>query len=548
MSKEIDLSKIDLETLKKILKRKEEEEKPKLEKKEKPIGKKGKFQPSSYQQAIFNEIEKLIKVEGRQSILIKACAGSGKTKTIEKGINFIPDYYSIAACAFNQHNAFDLARKIKRPNVTFKTLHQLAAAAVGFHLGSYTVKKEKVKNIVKSLLPNPGTNDRLEYAKYKHTLYSITKIIALIKATVTDYKDQEKVRLLTYKYGIWLDAPTLELALNLIPMAMEINNKTIEKTKRGYKEIDFDDMLYLAVRFGLWPRKFDWLCVDEAQDLNAAQMFFIKMSLKKDSKVIFVGDENQSIYQWRGADVQSIQSIQNLFKPSIFPLSITYRCPKEIVKLAQQYVPEIEAGPDAIDGEIIYIEADDFLSYIKPNDMFISRYNAPLMHYCLKVLKTGTKATIKGKDIGENLEIFIESFNQSKVVNLLAAMKSYVDQEKERVDILDEEDIFDAFIILNDQYLTIKELSEGMVYTSDLIERLKSIFVDQTEGIVFSTIHRAKGLETDNIFFLDFDIDPRLNKESWKYKQEINLKYVAITRAKEKLYILRFIKENLIEE
>ena len=62
--------------------------------------------------------------------------------------------------------------------------------------------------------------------------------------------------------------------------------------------------------------------------------------------------------------------------------------------------------------------------------------------------------------------------------------------------------------------------------------QIEKIFTDNVEGIVFCTIHKAKGLEAKNIFILNPELLPHpMAKRDWQIEQEMNLKYVAITRS-----------------
>ena len=69
-----------------------------------------------------------------------------------------------------------------------------------------------------------------------------------------------------------------------------------------------------------------------------------------------------------------------------------------------------------------------------------------------------------------------------------------------------------------------------------LKELIQDIFADDIKGIMLSTIHKAKGLENDTIFFICPELIPsKFATTDWMYEQERNLKYVAITRAKHEL-------------
>ncbi len=90
---------------------------------------------------------------------------------------------------------------------------------------------------------------------------------------------------------------------------------------------------------------------------------------------------------------------------------------------------------------------------------------------------------------------------------------------------------------LHDRVDTINALAHNAEIVDDLHKRITQIFSDNVEGIVFCTIHRAKGLESQKIFILKPELLPHpMAKQEWQQKQERNLKYVAITRAQGELY------------
>ena len=79
-------------------------------------------------------------------------------------------------------------------------------------------------------------------------------------------------------------------------------------------------------------------------------------------------------------------------------------------------------------------------------------------------------------------------------------------------------------------------LCEEVESVKELRKLIEGIFSDDINGIILSTIHKAKGLENDRVFFLCPELIPsRFATMDWQFEQEQNLKYVAITRAKKEL-------------
>jgi superfamily I DNA/RNA helicase len=83
--------------------------------------------------------------------------------------------------------------------------------------------------------------------------------------------------------------------------------------------------------------------------------------------------------------------------------------------------------------------------------------------------------------------------------------------------------------------MTLEFMAKLSTDISDLKDKIRMIFSDDLFGIVLSTVHKSKGLEADRVFIARPDKMPLPTKKAWQYQQEMNLKYVAITRAKYEL-------------
>ena len=93
----------------------------------------------------------------------------------------------------------------------------------------------------------------------------------------------------------------------------------------------------------------------------------------------------------------------------------------------------------------------------------------------------------------------------------------------------------------------LKTLSEGLVTVDELLNRINTIFQDNgNEGVILSTIHKAKGLESDNVYiFYPSLLNSRKNIKEWEKQLEENLIYVAYTRAKKTLNFIKEEKNNI---
>ena len=217
------------------------------------------------------------------------------------------------------------------------------------------------------------------------------------------------------------------------------------------------------------------------------------------------------------------------------PLPICYRCGKKIIELAQVFVPSIEAAPNAIDGEVLYQTEAQAMREVQEGDMILCRTNAPLVKPIYQLIRQGVKATIRGRDIGKGLVVFIEKFEPKSISlsDCLSKMEAYADREISKLCAAEKTNQAQTML---DKMETIWALSEGVQTVEELKDKTTSIFSEDRTGVVGSTVHRAKGLEADNVIIIRPDLLPHpMAKKDWEFQQEQNIQYVAITRAKKRL-------------
>jgi DNA helicase II / ATP-dependent DNA helicase PcrA len=293
-------------------------------------------------------------------------------------------------------------------------------------------------------------------------------------------------------------------------------------------------MIWMPLILGLQLEKYDWVFVDEAQDLNAAQLQMVLSSISPAGRILAVGDRFQSIYGFMGADVNSIPNIIEALKATVLPLNMTRRCPKNVVEEAQRLVPAIYANEDAEEGIVTRSTQAIMRQQVKDGDLVLCRINAPLVRSAYAVIKRGQKAVIRGRDIGKGLLALIDKLSPSSVIGLAAKLSDYRYKEIARLTAANKKYSIDA---LNDKCDTLEALMEGMSDLSELKARIKTIFDDDTKtGVIFSSIHRAKGDESYRVWIMHPELLPHPRAvQDWQLQQERNLEYVAITRSKREL-------------
>ena len=474
--------------------------------------------PNKYQQEVFNFI-----TTGKGHAVVEAVAGSGKTTTIVQALKLIPKTQSVIFLAFNKHIATELAQKVPS-NTMATTFHSLGLRTMTQSLGGrINVNNNKVYQLYFGTMENEFP--QLTNEEIKSSFSPIKQLLGLLKGNLHPVTP-ECVEFLIDRYSITLDCN--------ITLLTSILSKLLELDLANLKDIDFDDMIYIPVKLHFQFQKFDWVFVDETQDLNPAQIEIVKRCLKPNGRVIAVGDRFQSIYGFRGADSDAIPNVIKSLNATVLPLSITYRCPTSHVTLAQEFVPEIEAAPNADTGTLADINIETMLDQIVPTDMVLCRYNAPLVRPAFTLLQQGIKVNIKGRDIGTGLLTLIKKLrpkNLDDLVNKLAVWETTekTKAEKKKRNTESIEDKYDVLMAFIDNVESIPKLKSY----------IKDIFSDNRSEITFSSIHKAKGLEADNIYVLQPELMPsKYATKDWELQQESNCAYVAFTRAKKALYMV----------
>ena len=501
------------------------------------------FQPSVYQQAIFDYISLLVRDKnvghvghvGQKHVVIEAVAGSGKTKTIEEATKLIPHNMSVCFLAFNRHIAEELKKRAPS-NVRAMTLnslgHNVVMSAMRANGKSVFLEPRKVYDVVSLLLKKEYS--RFTQEEMDNIIPVVVRIVSLFKATRMTVSDSS-LNYLMDRYNIFNEVDN-NVLIQICAKVLYQCTRILERHESS--QIDFDDQIWLPVQLNLPVFQYDFVFIDETQDLNAAQLELALRACKKDGSIIAVGDRNQSIYGFRGADVDAIPRIIKRLNAKVFPLSITYRCPVKHVELAKHFVPEIEAAPWAIEGEIIEIKDSDMEQYVRAGDLAICRTNAPLVSPCFALIKKGIKATIRGRDIGEGLITLIKKIKGSSMDEFSIRLDTWASKEREKL-----EKKGASIESVMDKYETLLVLMEDCDDVDCLIAKIKTIFSDDVSAVIFSSVHRAKGLEAEtkdnSVYVLYPNLMPsQWAKKDWELIQERNLQYVAYTRAKNKMYMV----------
>ena len=480
------------------------------------------FKPSQYQEAVFDFVK-----SGEGNAVVEAVAGSGKTTTIVHALQYTSG--KVLFVAFNKHIADELSRRAP-DHVRVCTLHSLGLS----NLRSQGVKVDldKSETILDRYIPldKTATNaTKAEQVRIRAQRMALRQVSDLAKATLTP-SDIPSLGGMVSRYGLDINGGGDEV-LGLVEKVM---SDSLEMDC-----VDFADMIWMAIRRDIPLEQYDWVFVDEAQDLNAAQIELVLRSVTDEGRVIAVGDRYQSLYGFRGADTEAIPRLIRELNAVQLPLSITYRCPKSHVARAAEIVPDISAWDEAEEGIIVEMGEEKLYSTVQDEDMILCRVNAPLIGTAMRLIRRGIKATVRGRDIGRGLIFLAEKMPALDMEMFIACLNEY--HVKERVRLLRNEARNKGRLIsLDDKVETLHAIASEVDKVEDIPAAIGGLFSDDIAGVVLSSIHRAKGLEAERVFVLHPELLPHPRAEmDWEKQQERNCEYVAMTRSKRELYIVR---------
>ena len=608
------------------------------------------------------EINKLNEMQRRAvtttdgAILILAGAGSGKTRVITNKIAYLIEEknvnpYNILAITFTNKAAKEMLSRVEEMigedsrRVWISTFHAFCSKVLrieahhlnydnNFTIYDTTDKQTLIKNCM----------DALDYSKQSISPSLIASEISKAKDSMIDAHEYEN----TYESDYI--GSKIANVYSLYQQELKKNNA-----------MDFDDLIYNCIRLfkehkdvlEKYQFKFKYIMVDEYQDTNYSQYLLIKMLSEMHKNICVVGDDDQSIYTWRGADIRNILEFEKDFDDVLqIKLEQNYRSTSNIINAAHSVIKknnerkEKKIWTDANDGEKIklysatserdesnYVAVNikkmvdnngydykDFAVLYRANSLSRT-YEEAFMKYGIPYkifggLKFYDRMEIKDilayfriidnkfddislkriinvpkRSIGAKTIEKIEAYARQNNMSILDAMdevddivsttktresvkkfKLLISSLKALANVLPVSEFLDK-VLENTNYrkLYLEENSIENQSRLENIEELKSVVkefelnsedktlsaflqnatlsTDMEEKIKndnyvsLMTIHSSKGLEFRAVFLvaLEEDIFPssRSILEESKLEEERRLCYVAITRAKEKLFMTR---------
>ena len=325
----------------------------------------------------------------------------------------------------------------------------------------------------------------------------------------------------------------------------------------GRELIDFDDMIWLPLVEGSPIEQYDWVLVDEAQDTNVTRRMLAEKMLKPGGRSVWVGDRNQAIYGFTGADADAVDLIAERFDCTLLPLSVTFRCAKKATKLAQQFVPHITAHEDNEEGTVEAVDVGQLMKRaedggVATGDAVLCRLTAPLVELAYDLIRNGVPAHVEGRDIGKGLENLATKWKSATTAaELSVKLNSYLKHESEKLIARGEEYKVES---MGDRVSTLYVIMDGCDTVDEIVTKIRDLFKDSnganfkggqqyvvgSNTVTLSTVHKAKGREWEKVWILGWGeyMPSKWARQEWEMVQEDNLQYVAVTRAKRDLVLV----------
>lgn len=587
-----------------------------------------------------NQKEAVLTTEG--PLLVLAGAGSGKTKVLTTRIAYLIEEksispYNILAITFTNKAAKEMQERIVKligeigKSMQVSTFHSFGLRLLrenyellGYDRNFVIMDSDDSLTVVKKILKEMD----LDPKQYNPTA---------IKNKISGCKNE---LMSPVQYEMYATTEFEKVVL-------KVYEKYEDKLKTN-NSVDFDDLLILPIKLfkeheevlDKYQERFKYILIDEYQDTNEAQYVLTKLLASKYRNICVVGDENQSIYSFRGANYRNILNFEKDYKETkTIKLEQNYRSTQNILNAANQVIKNntsrkdknlwsdkgegekivyyrsndekdeahyvahnikklIENGTNPDEIAILYRtnaqsrtveeemlkenipyrvvgsfyfysrkEIKDLMAYLrlihneKDNVSLERVINVPKRGIGLKTVSAlNTLADIEGKSIyevitsGKELE-FKNVIEDLKKVAENVTLTELIDKILDRTGIrqeLESEKTLEAEVRLEnlEEFKSITKAFEerdGVISLEDFLLEVSLVsdreeYKDAKDKVSLMTVHSVKGLEYNYVFVVGLEegIFPHMNSlmDNQELEEERRLAYVAITRAKEKLYLI----------
>ena len=335
-----------------------------------------------------------------------------------------------------------------------------------------------------------------------------------------------------------------EQAYNLSNQGVSLG-KTETKDLQFWKEyesfrqlkglVTFDDMPHYAKQAFLVSaaarKHLDWdhFLLDEAQDTSVSQWDAISSLTMNVKTALFVGDANQRIYGWRGADGSIMTKVERMKESTIYTLSQSFRSSQEVANLANNLVgdkktkiyTEKVGGSISTNGfETIEDEVAHVINNLQPDSVILARTNSYLEPFERELIRRNIPYSGAGFYKSDHIKGLVSLLEKDPTV--LIAKTLFLDNE--RFSKIHRQDFELAFELIDS------------VGVEEFLKRARPQSTT-TSTVTLLTGHGAKGLEWNNVFVVGVSAGVIPHRLSSDQLEERNILYVMVSRARDNTHI-----------
>lgn len=455
-----------------------------------------------------SEQQLVIECKFKDKLVVNAFAGCGKTHTLY-GFAQARSSSKILYLAYNSSIKKEAQHKFKDlPNVEVKTTHGLAYSIFG---KKYSKRFEEYGMEIPTKVYAEYCDDVDEDNRYYYAfvLSKMMKDFVYSPYTIEDYIENtiKEKSLFEEKYKLPLSY--------FLSKFQFVWNDLLENESMPFEHDFYLKQYQLSEPYlGLYA----YILLDEAQDANDCVIDI--MLQQYNSKKVFIGDTFQQIYSWRGA-TNALEKVKD--GATVLYLTKSFRCGQHIADIANNYLKISNAPKDFI-GNIDV--KDDEAGY--KEEVIIARSNIQLFQYCVsqaqdkKLFFVGGLNSYNFRDLVD-LVILRYGNDKSKIKNEFFSTFDSLEELEEYAQSANENQILSKIKVS----MSIPSISKELFSIKE-----RTVKNADEADIILTTAHKSKGLEWDCVNILKGFID--LTKDDVE-QEEINLLYVAITRAKKRL-------------
>lgn len=468
-----------------------------------------------------DEQEAIIARLQRGNVLMRtnAGAGSGKSSTARQAaarIKPLPGEMTTGILLSFGKKAAD--EQILPFNWVSSTVHSAGNDAVAAYFGvnKRNPNEYKTKNILRDEYGVADQPERVALYSAAESIVDMAKALAL-PANVSDDILYHYAELYNTNVG---DTPAE--TFTYARAVLKVGNTKAGIVKYGH---DYADMCYLPVILRLPVAKYRYVGIDEYQDssparLQLAQMMFI-------DTLFVIGDEFQNIMGFTFAHQDAMGAFLDEYPDcEIFPITMNFRCPEDVIGLAKLIDPSLRARPNAPKGGVHEISDEQFYRIVQPGDLVLCRVNADLIHAAYELIKQGIGAVVLGRDIGIKLKNIIKQLGQAadgsylQTIKFLARLNEWYESEGELIAAKNVKNPDKLYQTLDDNYQCILALcgvevidgalgTIGITTVQGVLDKIDEMFGEETDSqfdkervVILATIHKMKGGQCRRVFDL----------------------------------------------